>query len=92
MEGDPAKGHVKGSDTFELALLRSEHYFFQVCEQKAEYLCKYMGKELSKRISGTKKMKAIPKRKLPSSKNKVPNVRKEFVSVTASMTVTCKGN
>lgn len=92
MEGDPAKGHVKGSDTFELALIRSEHYFFQVCEQKAEYLCKYMGKELSKRIGCTKKMKAISKRKNPSSRNKVPNASNGSVSVTASLSVRCNTN
>ena len=92
MEGDPAKGHVKGSDTFERALMHSEHYFFQVCEQKAEYLCKYMGKELSKRISSTKKMKAISIRKTSPFKNKVPNAGPDSVSVSASITVTCKAN
>ena len=90
MEGDPAKGYVKGSEIFELALMRSEHYFFQLCEQKAEYLCKFMGKELSKRIGSTSKMKAISKRKPPSAKNQVLNASSASVSVTASMSVRCK--
>lgn len=48
MEGDPATGYIKGADVFEQLLLRSQSYFFQVCEQKAEYLCKYIGYELSR--------------------------------------------
>jgi len=47
MEGDPALGYVKGAASFERALANVGVYFFQVCEQKAEYLCKALGKELS---------------------------------------------
>ena len=47
MEGDPAKGYVKGAVAFERALRGVSVYFFQVCEQKAEYLCKALDKELS---------------------------------------------
>ena len=48
MEGDPALGYVKGAAHFERALANVSVYFFQVCEQKAEYLCKALGKELAK--------------------------------------------
>ena len=47
MEGDPTKGYVKGAAAFERALRSVSVYFFQVCEQKAEYLCKALDKELS---------------------------------------------
>ena len=60
MEGDPAKGFVAGADTFERLLNQCSNYFFQVCEQKAEYLCKYMGKELSKRIAAKEKQLTVP--------------------------------
>ena len=63
MEGDPAKGYVAGSETFERLLRNCSGYFFQVCEQKAEYLCKYMGKELSKRITAKEKHLSVSKKK-----------------------------
>ncbi len=62
MEGDPEKGYVAGADTFERLLNGCNKYFFQVCEQKAEYLCKYMGKELSKRITSKEKQLTLSKK------------------------------
>lgn len=47
MEGDPANGYVKGAASFERALLSVSVYFFQVCEQKAEYLCKALDKQIA---------------------------------------------
>lgn len=48
MEGDPLKGHVKGALAFERSLHKVSIYFFQVCEQKAEYLCKALDRDLRK--------------------------------------------
>ena len=62
MEGDPAKGHVAGAETFDRLLDNCSGYFIQVCEQKAEYLGKYMGKELSKRITAKEKQLSVSKK------------------------------
>ena len=59
MEGDPTTGYVKGADTFEHYLFHSQRYFFQVCEQKAEYLSKYIGYELSRKVYGRTKHQTI---------------------------------
>lgn len=47
MEGDPSKGYIYGATGFERELGMVSVYFFQICEQKAEYLCKVLEKNLS---------------------------------------------
>ncbi len=89
MEGDPVKGYVKGAKAFERYLFISEHYFFQVCEQKAEYLCKYMGQELFKRIKGQEKYKEFSKIQRKANQKVSLANQTTAVQVTASIRVKC---
>ena len=85
MEGDPASGYIAGAEVFEQLLFQSKDYFFQVCEQKAEYLCKYIGYELSRNIYGKTKHHSLrgahPKPVRPKRKRRrKPITQKEQTS------------